>query len=229
MSKFELSLSRDYVGDWTYIEGIRELFQNALDQHTSVEGNDMFFEYDEENEILRIGNKKSILDRSTLLLGTSSKRDDEETIGQFGEGYKIATLVLTREGHNVVFYNYGAREVWKPRFVKSRRYGADVLTFFVEKQKIWNKVPDNNLTIEISNIKKEQYEKIKESNLHIETKGETIETEKGRILLDEEYKGKVFVNGLYVCEYGEYEKGYDFKPQYLKLDRDRKMVDTFEL
>jgi len=230
MSKFELSLSKEYVPDWDYVDGVRELFQNALDQEMESEENKMFFEYDEENETLRIGNKTSVLDVRTLLLGETTKKDNDNLIGQFGEGYKVATLVLAREGSNVVFNNYGNREVWKPRFVKSRRYGTDVLTFFIEKKKFWESVPNNNLVVEIDNISKEKYEKIKESNLNLQEVKEVQEVDgKGRILGDKHLRGRVFVNGLYVCDYDKYEYGYDFEASELKLDRDRKLVSDFDL
>ena len=230
MSKYELSLSKDYVPDWTVVDAVRELFQNALDQQTTTENNEMFFNYDKDSKTLYIGNKSSVLDVKTLLLGTSSKRDDPDTIGKFGEGYKIATLVLTRLEKKVTFYNYGAKEVWKPRFVKSRRYnGAEILTFFVDKKYPWAKVPDNNLTITIENITEQDYEEIMESNLHCQDVGKVIESTFGRILEEERYKGKVFVNGLYVCSYPKYTQGYDFKPKYINIDRDRKLADSFEL
>src|SRR5699024_2315989 len=201
-----------------------------LDQEMESEENKMFFEYDEENETLRIGNKTSVLDVRTLLLGETTKKDNDNLIGQFGEGYKVATLVLAREGSNVVFYNYGNKEVWKPRFVNSRRYGAEVLTFFIEKKKFWESVPNNNLVIEIDNITKEQYEKIKESNLHLQEVEKVREVKgKGRILEDEHLRGKVFVNGLFVCDYKDYKYGYDFEPSELELDRDRKLVSDFDL
>jgi len=229
LSKFELSLAKDYVSDWTYTDAIRELFQNALDQEVSTDNNKMFFDYNPDSQVLSIGNKSSVLDTSTLLLGSSTKRDNADTIGQFGEGYKIATLVLTREGKSVTFYNYGNKEVWKPRFVKSRRYKTEILTFFVDKKHYWQNIPDNNLTIEVSNVSQEEYKNIIESNLHLQEIGDSFTTNKGRILLEKRYKSKVYVNGLYVCNYKDYHYGYDFKPSMLKIDRDRKLVNNFEL
>lgn len=230
MSKFELSLAKDYVPDWTIVDAVRELFQNALDQQITTKNNEMFFRYEEESQTLYIGNKLSVLDVKTLLLGSSSKRNDDRTIGKFGEGYKIATLVLSRLNKKVTFYNYGAKEVWKPRFVKSRRYsGAEILTFFVDKKYPWTKVPDNNLTITIEGITNQEYEEIVESNLHLQDAGQIINSEYGRILEEDRYKGKVYVNGLYVCNYPKYTQGYDFKPQYINIDRDRKLADSFEL
>lgn len=229
MSKYELSLAPDYVPEWGVVEAVRELFQNAIDQQTTLPDNAMFSNYDAEKQLLSVGNKNSVLEVKTLLLGSTTKANDSKTIGQHGEGYKVATLVLTRLGKVVTFYNYGAREVWRPRFVKSRRYGTQVLTFFVDKKYIWQSVPDNNLSIEIEGITPEEYAKIVESNLHLQDVGDVIETPRGRILEDEKFKGKVFVNGLFVCKYEPYQYGYDFKPEYIKLDRDRKLVSDFDL
>lgn len=229
MSKFELSLSKEYVPGWGLLDAIRELFQNALDQETTVPGNEMFWGYDPQEQELVIGNKLSVLDTSTLLLGHSSKRDDDKTIGQFGEGYKIATLVLLREGKNMIIENFGAREVWKPRFVKSRRYGAEILTFFTDKQR-WTKVPDNNLTIRIQGITPSEYASIVHTNLHMrEDELKDHLTTYGSILLNEKFKGDVYVNGLFVCNHEPYEYGYNFKSRYIRLDRDRKLVSDFDL
>jgi hypothetical protein len=230
MSKYELSLSSDYVPNWTIVDAVREFFQNALDQQTMQKDNEMFFHYDGVH-MIQIGNKSSVLSAKTLLLGTSTKRDDKNTIGQFGEGYKVATLVALREGKKVVFYNYGKLETWKPRMVKSRKYeGAEVLTFVTDKF-FWNRPPNNNLTIVIDGITQKEWEDIKESNLHCqlpEDMGEILQTRKGRILLNPRYKGRMYVNGLFVCT-TKYAHGYDFLPQYLKLDRDRKLVSDWDL
>lgn len=227
MSKIELTIAPNYVPNWTYVDAVRELFQNVLDQATQNPGNVASWDYDSQTGILTISNATSKLTASSLLLGQTTKSGDSDTIGQFGEGYKIATLVLLREGKNVVFYNYGAREIWRPRFVKSRRFGTDILTFFIEKQAIWDKVPSADLVIAVSGISAEEYGDIVESNLHLRDDYEVVEhTEYGNII---DLPGKVFVNGLFVCDYEPYAYGYDFKPEHINLDRDRKMVSDFDL
>lgn len=229
MSKFELSLASDYVPDWTIVDAIRELFQNALDQEAQMPDNTASWSY--KDGTFKISNKTSTLETRSLLLGTTTKEGDDRTIGQFGEGYKIATLVLLRNAKKVTIYNYGLREVWRPRFVKSRRFGAKILTFFVDKKYPWTQVPDNDLTIEVTGITEEEWhDKIVPSNLHLQTGVKIEETsEFGEALGDPRHAGLVFVNGLYVCKYEPYHFGYNFKPGSLKLDRDRKLVSDFDL
>lgn len=227
MSKYELTISTGYAMSWTLADAVRELFQNAIDQEQVQSDNELFFEY--TGDKLLIGNKKSLLSISSLLLGETTKAVDDRTIGKFGEGYKIATLVLLRLGKTITFYNYGAKEVWRPRFVNSKRYGAKVLTFFVDKKHAWEKVPDNNLTIEIDNISAAEYEEVYTRTLRLHEGYTFIAAKKGNVLLDEQYAGKVFINGLYVCKHSKYTYGYDFKPAYIHIDRDRKLVSDFDL
>ena len=229
MQKIELTISPNYVPNWTIVDAIRELFQNAIDQESQHPGNTMGWEYDNTEQKLYITNKTSVLTAQTLLLGQTSKANDESTIGQFGEGYKIATLVLLRNGKQITFYNYGAKEIWRPRFVKSRRFGTDILTFFVEKVSMWSRVPDSDLTIEVSGINEDEFwSQIAPSNLYIYEDCYKVleETEYGDVI---DMPGKVFVKGLFVCDYSPYKYGYNFKPGYLRLDRDRKMASDFDL
>lgn len=228
-SKYELTISTGYVPKWTYIEAIRELFQNAIDNEAVNKENKMSVVY--ENESLYIANKTSKLTLDSLLLGSSTKRDDDRTIGQHGEGYKIAFMVLLREGKNITVYNYGANEIWSTKIVNSRRYnGAQVIQIEVEKNPIWKKVPDKNLTIEISKITDTEWNEVKEHNLFLrDTLNCTEMTDYGRVLLDEKDKGKVFVKGLYVCNSNNIKYGYDFHTTGIKLDRDRQLVDSFNI
>lgn len=230
-SKYELSISTDYVPDWTYVEAIREIFQNALDNEIANPENKMGFDYDEENQRLTVSNKTSVLNPESLLLGSSTKRDDKDTIGKHGEGYKIAFMVLLREGKDIKVYNYGAREIWETRLVKAKRYNNRLVpTIFINKQAIWNKVPNSDLTITIDNITPEEYSELVNKNLHLRDNVNYFEVpENGRILIDKEEKGNIYVKGLFVCKNKDIEYGYDFEPTLIELDRDRKLVDTFNI
>lgn len=226
MQKIELTISPDYVPSWTIADAVRELFQNSLDQEAVHEDNKCSWSY--EDDTLRISNRTSTLTASSLLLGSSTKVNDVRTIGQFGEGYKIAALVLLRNNKTVTVYNYGAREIWRPRFVNSRKFGGRVLTFFIEKIAAWDKVPDNSLTIEVGGITQQEFdEQILPTNLHLKPGYNVVtSTDIGDAI---DLAGKIFVNGLYVCDSEELVFGYNFKPEHIKLDRDRKMVSTFEV
>lgn len=227
-SKFELSLSPDYVKDWTVQDALRELIQNALDQETVIPDNKASINWDGLST-LTISNKSSVLKRSSLLLGATTKSDDSNTIGCFGEGYKIAMLVLLRNGHDVTILNYGAKEIWKPRFVKSRRYGTDVLTVFVESMAIWNKAPDDNLSIIVDGVDSKVYDELKQRTLVLQDDYDYVTTDIGRILISPQHRGKVFVNGLYITTVDTLEYGYDFKPSEIKIGRDRNLVNTFNI
>lgn len=231
MSRYELSLDMGYVPHWGVAEGVREFFQNAYDEETE-KSNDMFFNYDKESQILRIGNKSSVLDKRTLLLGSSTKRDNDKLIGQQGEGYKVATLVLLRTGHTIKIFNYGAKEVWTAKVVKSRKYKADIVAFDIEKY-VWKKVPEHNLIFEIGGISEKEYNKIVKKNLILREKqedlGEIHKTVYGDLLCDSKFKGQVYVAGLYVTTDKALEYGYNFKPEVVSLDRDRSLIDNFDL
>ena len=178
-SKFELSISTDYVSDWGLVEAFRELFQNALDNEIVNPENKMGWAYDEKEGKVTITNKTSKLSARTLLLGGGTKKDDNRTIGKHGEGYKIAFMVLLRNGKQITVYNYGANEVWEVKLVKSRKYdGAEVTTVFVEKEPFWSKVPNNDLTIEVTGITPEEYETLVEKNLNLRKEVNSIKGSK---------------------------------------------------
>lgn len=229
MSKYELSITDTFVEHWGFVEGVRELLQNAVDQETMCPENTMLFNYDDNTETLYIGNKTSILEAKSLLLGNTTKAGNDKTIGSFGEGYKLGTLALIRAEKKVTFYNYGKREIWRPRFVNSRRYQARVLTFFTEKQAIWKKPPNHDLMVTIENVSLEEYEDLIPRFLMFIPNYEHAETTFGEVLLNPDQQGQIFVNGLYIAHNKNLKFGYNFKPRYVKVGRDRNMVNDFDI
>lgn len=227
-SKFELSISTEYVPDWGLIEAFRELFQNALDNELVNPENKMGFEF--KAGTVKITNKTSVLPIETLLLGNGTKHDDDRTIGKHGEGYKIAFMVLLRNNKKIKVYNYGAREIWEVRLVKSKRYNGQLVpTVFVEKEAIWKKTPSNDLTIEVSGITEGEYEMVKEKNLHLRKVEKIDIKDRGSILLDNSESGNIYVSGLFVSHLDTLQYGYDFNSRLIQLDRDRRLIQSFDV
>lgn len=240
MKRFDLGMSINYCPTWGVVESVREFFQNAHDEEIVNPENKMYFGYDKDSKTLCIGNKNGRLTTNTLLLGQSSKRDNSETIGQHGEGYKVATAVLLRNGKGVKVYNRADKEVWTAKTIKSRRYQADVVVFDIEKVSIFKSVPDHDLIFEISGIDEDEYNAIVDSNLFLQdlregedyitsNPGYPLTTHMCKVLTGEKHAGKLFVGGLYVTtsKYAKY--GYDFAPGLVKLDRDRGFIDGIDL
>lgn len=223
---YELSLTENYVSDWTFNDAIRELIQNGTDQEILDAENEFSMEYDEDEKTLRLKNSKSKLKINTLLLGSSTKSKNEDTIGQFGEGYKIAALVLNRLGKTFTIYNNEKKEVWTSRFKNSEKWKEKILSFYIDQRE----TEETGLCIEVGNVEEDEYEDL--CKVWIGMCGfdyEKVETQYGEILTDEEFAGDVFVNGLLVDCNSDLQYGYNFKPKYIKLERDRKTCDTWNV
>ncbi|MEV0003497.1 ATP-binding protein [Micromonospora sp. NPDC050980] len=80
-------ISPEYVKSWTPVRAISELIANALDEdpNAAVSWTD---------GVLTIADDGPGIPEEGLILGMSSKTDEQ--IGQFGEGKKLACLVLAR-------------------------------------------------------------------------------------------------------------------------------------
>lgn len=219
---YELTLTPDYVSDWTFNDAIRELIQNGIDQEVLDKENYFSVEYDQARQILKLKNTRSVLKINTLLLGRSSKARNEDTVGQFGEGYKIAALVLNRLGKTFTVLNNEKKEIWVSRFKNSEKWREKILAFYIGKRE----TEDAGLCIEVGNVSWEEYAGL--SKVWIGLCGfdyEKVSTQYGEILTDENLAGQVFVNGLFVDCNSDLQYGYNFKPRYINLERDN-MIDS---
>lgn len=214
---YQLSMARDYVRHWGLKEAVRELIQNALDNSSSAAP----FECTFAGDTLTITSKGASLSPRTLLLGATSKVGNPSAIGSFGEGYKLALLVLTRLGYPVKVHN-GSR-LWVPSFQPHPDYQEEMLV-----------VTDtcashDNQAVEfiVSGLSGADQEEIRETCLLLQPPmDDVISTALGCILPSR--RGKLYVGGLFVCE-TQMTYGYDVLPQHLTLERDRQTVSSFDL
>lgn len=217
---YELSLVKDYVSHWGMKEAVRELIQNSLDSASPFVYE--FITAGDGQHGLRLNSEFSQLSPQTLLLGATSKAEEKGAIGSFGEGYKIALLVLTRLGYDVGILN---RDVlWKPRFRFNRNFGTEVLV--IEESALPNKV-NNGLTFQVEGLTAQDCEEIVGMCLLMqEHVGQVRKTTMGDILM--ERPGELYVGNLFVCK-TELEFGYNVLPEFLRLERDRQTVSGWDL
>ena len=211
---YELPLARDYVSRWGVTEAVRELLQNAIDSPAP-------FEVKQTGVALAITSRGVRLEPSTLVLGRTSKADDAGTIGQFGEGYKLALLVLTREGKPVEVVS--GRTRWRPEFRQSHQFGIETLHI------IESRAEENfdGVQFYVAGLTGDEQAAIKASCLLMQDlHPDTIHTPHGEIL--PHLPGKLYVGGLYVCD-TELNYGYNLNPGEIELERDRQTVASFDL
>jgi len=212
---FVLPISKGYVNHWGIQEAIRELIQNAIDGVGK-------FSFDILDSSLIITSEGVKLSPSDLILGNSTKRDEVGSIGKFGEGFKLAMAVLAREDREIIVYN--GNVTWIPVYKYSETFGDQVL--HIDEYYMQSHKDSEDLSFVIRNMTKEELELVVNNCLQMREAGETIDVSKGQILLDE--PGKLYVNGLYVTD-TKLKYGYNIKPEFLKIERDRQTVSDFDL
>lgn len=224
MAKYILTIHKDYVSDWTVENAIRELLQNKIDQENDDPSN--IGSIDVNGNTLTISNKTSKLNKSSLVLGNSSKRDNSKNIGKFGEGYKLALLVLLRNDIKVTIHNYYTKENWVPSIEYVKEYDSELLV--INTSRYWfTSPPNNNLSFVISGLENIE-NKLKNILLYREEFSNIYKTRFGDILSGGAV-GKIYVNGLFVSDLENLKFSYDIKPKYLKIGRDRNLVNSFDI
>jgi hypothetical protein len=218
------TISKNYVSDWGVQEGVREIMQNAMD--SDQKGNRMGVSYNREARQLLIYNQNTNLSRETLLLGSTTKVNDPNQIGQFGEGYKIGSLALIRQGKPVVIHNN--KERWECVIKKNEEFESDVLAFKISKSKDeWS----SKLMFEINNIEPDEWRNMRNLFLSIYSPDPKtlLRTPTGAVILDKNLKGNIYCGGIFISHEKDLAYGYNFKPSILSLNRDRNMVNGFDL
>lgn len=216
--KIALTIDVNYLPNWKVSEGLRELVQNWLDAADDL-GTPGEIEY--SDKVLKLINPGANLTREALLLGSTSKVNREDQRGQFGEGLKLGTLALARSKRMVTVRTQN--ELWRARIQESDDFaGRKVLTWTISEVE-----KGDDVVVSIYPVEREEYEALQSAFLHFSVIEKHHTTYYGRLLMDDAYKGKVFVKGILVMEDEELSAGYDLSR--VQVDRDRKMIRDYDL
>lgn len=225
MKDIELTISTDYAKHWGIHEALRELYQNAFDREdegraSSISTHSVYEYYGGYVDgVLTIGNRRTELEKKTLIFGNCGKKGSR---GMYGEGYKLAFLVLLREGCSVKMYN--GDEIWTPVIYKSRKFDTEMIKIKIEKKEY-----SEDFDIVIDNLNEYEYESYRDMNVRLKDVYNYRQTVMGQILTDEEDSGKIYVGGLYVITDNSYKYGYNINHNEVELDRDRQHIQYWEL
>lgn len=221
-TRLPITLSAKYVRDWTGPwPPIRELLQNAEDARKKGYAMDIKFTHDVDGDgVLHIITEGITMGRDALILGNSTKADDPDLAGKFGEGMKLAWMCLLREG-KIVTCKVGS-EIWKPAMEYFADYDSEIMVV-----KISPATYENKIVVKVTGLSDKDWEAIKKRVLFLSPPKQKVDTSQGVILLDDELKGKLFVKGLYVGELPDARYGYDLFT--LELDRDRRVPSSYDI
>lgn len=198
-----------YCKNWTINDAIREILSNALDTGTEVR-------VSHDNGIARIADSGIGIAKKDFVFGGSKKGDLQ--IGQFGEGMKIATLVLARNSRAVKIDTVGY--TYEAMLEESAEFET---TLFAIRFKKNQKKSGTAISFECST---EELKEAKGLFLAFQKKEKLAENKFLDVFKDE--PGKIFVNGLYTTTI-ESIFSYNVKDKALVNTRDRNAVDTIKL
>lgn len=216
MTNIQLALHKNYVSEWDSAYAVREIVQNMIDNKSE---NIIY----QEKGVLFLGNKEGILDKKTLLMGNSTKLTSDY-IGKFGEGYKLALLVLLRNGCDIKIFT--GKEIWTPFFQKHDLLDEEVLTIKIQKSKNESK----GIIFQIDGL--EDIKEILNSVMINREKCNVLHSTKdGEVLELENFdtQGKIYVNDMYITDIQGFEFSYNLKPNRLSLGRDRNVINDYNV
>lgn len=229
--KYTLTISPEYQSEWGLRQMFREFVANALDAQTRGEGTaEVLYERGRGKGAgtVVITTTRVSLTLDKILMGVSGSRSREDCIGTFGEGLTLSLIVAARlqSMHPVRIIN--GTESWTPAIEFSPEFGAQVVTLTTRALRS----DHQRFEVQIANVLPEVWEDLRSTFLALDPRFDNRETVKpyhhiyDRLLMQPEYKGRLYVKGVYIKTHPQLEYGWDLD---MPLNRDRDMVDEWDL
>lgn len=206
MPKYSLNLGESYVPEWGAWEVGREMICNAADADPSYKMTV------ENSDCIRLETETVPTIHELTILGLSQSRDSREKVGQFGEGFKLATLVALRSGGDV--------QVYVPE---------GFITFTLEK------VSDSPVRVLHANLDRRTKGKkgckivVSMEGIAEAVRGKFVSSDVTWIEKDKVSDAKVFSKGVFITELKNINSVFDWNLNNLRINRDRGVVGGFDV
>jgi hypothetical protein len=212
MKTINYTMTAEYRSNWNAIDAIREIVQNCLDNRQNASTYVL-----KDDGTVSIETTDFILPLSTLALGESEKPDG--AIGGFGEGLKLALMILEREGCDVKVTT--GDKLIVPSFEFNETVERDTFSIKVFDDREFF----NGLRFDFK-INPEYIENLK-GKVNVFSDDILPLPNNDTVDIVDHMPGVVMVNGLYVCEEDKFRFGYNFAPGKLELGCDRQIASSF--
>lgn len=226
----EIPISPEYVQHWGLAEAGRELIANYLDSEETIADEVVGGDWAISDRIEVVGGDWVLSNRieqrlpvSILVLGESSKTKDDDSVGQFGEGLKLAIVVLLRAGYAVTIRNDDV--MWIFEFKESENWGnTEVLQ--VEEVQLDESTKTFEILVEGA---AEAWDELHSYCLEYHLRREASEpvsfsNDEATIYFTQEADGAVFVGGVYIENESKTRYTLDLRPSGLELNRERSSI-----
>lgn len=209
--KITYPIAKSYAQDWTIIESGREFLANAID----VSNNQADITY--KDGYCYITDKGIGITRQNFVLGNSHKADEQ--IGMFGEGFKLAALVVAREERNPKIETVGY--TYYPKIENNEEFSTELFTISYETNK------RTEGTVTSFKATEEEVEAIKSLFLQFtQDQYAILTTDIVDLIVDN--RNSIYVNGLRSAQV-ESVFSYNIKDKKIVNSRDRNSVDNNKL
>lgn len=210
-------ISPNYVKNWDTVKAIRELIQNYLDSKSEF-GCKGYICYKRGMAVIKDFGPG--LEPKHLALGISEK--SQGAIGKYGEGLKLALLVLARECRKVEIWSNGT--IIRPTIEHSDLYGTEVMVFNIQPMQPCHAKTHQGTTIRFFCTEEELEEAKNYFECFLSQRKGFQWIEKGRISLP---GGYIYVNGAKVGRIPEALFSYHLREKETGDigNRDREVID----
>ncbi len=198
---FSLNLSEKYVPNWGAWEIGREIIANAID--ADPEGYEVEHE---SNDCIIVTTSTWPMLKEIKIIGCGSKRPDSDTIGHFGEGFKMAALAACRKGGKISIFT----PEYTAEFFMQQEDDERILAMAVKPAREGQ--VNGQVFISFPDIKSA-------------ISGRFIKNEFGPIPKDEQRANcRIYVRGVYMTTFNM-KSLYDWNVQNASYGRDRNLVE----
>lgn len=211
-------ISPNYVKNWDTVKAIRELIQNYLDSKSEF-GCKGYICYKRGMAVIKDFGPG--LEPRHLALGISEKSQD--AIGKYGEGLKLALLVMAREFRKIEVWSKGM--IIRPSIEYSSDYQTEVMVLNIEPMEPCHAKTHQGTTIKFLCSEQELEEAKSYFECFLSERKGFKWIEKGRISLP---GGYIYVNGARVGKISDSLFSYHLYEKEIGEDignRDREVID----